>query len=137
MEEIKLLWAPDLFQSPKNQKYYLTFCSTDEVGTYFIAESDNPCGPFTNIREITYKGARIGNIDPGILVDDNEKVYIAMPKPFRIGELDSDTNYSSVKENLLIMIEPIIEQAADNYYGYEGPSLCKFGDYYYYIYCIS
>ena len=134
--DISLLWAPDLFRAPGRDKYYLAFCSTDRVGTYFIGESDIPTGPFGNIREITYKGERIGNIDPGLLVD-GDRVYMAMPKPFRIGELDRETDYSSVKEDSLIMVEPVIEQADDGYYGFEGPSLRKFGDFYYFIYIAS
>lgn len=90
VEEIRYLWAPDLFKSPREERYYQTFCSPHE---YFIAESASPCGPFENVRRITYQGKRIKGIDPGVLVDDDGRVYIALPSPFRIGELDPDKGY--------------------------------------------
>lgn len=136
-ESVDLLWAPDLFQSPIDGRFYLTFCSTDDVGTYFIAESDHPTGPFQNVREITYAGKKIGNIDPGVVVDDDGTVYMAMPKPFRIGILDPADKYGSVVEGSIVDVAAAIDGDPDNYYGFEGPSLRKFGKYYYFIYIAS
>ncbi len=132
---LEFLWAPDLFRSPINNKFYLVFCSTDSIGAYFIAESDEPIGPFGNIQEITYKNSRIGNIDPGMLVE-KDKVYMAMPKPFRIGLLEYETNYSTLKEDYIIDVQEAINKDS-GYYGFEGPSLRKFGEYYYFIYIAS
>lgn len=130
---IDYLWAPDLFRSPGG-RYYLTFCSGGSGGTYFIAESGSPAGPFGNVRRITYKGKRIDGIDPGVLTDDDGKVYIALPAPFRIGELDPAAGYASIKEGSIVSVQELVERSPDGYYGFEGPSLRKFNGRYYFIY---
>lgn len=134
---IKYLWAPDVFQSPKNKKYYLTFCSGQQHGEYFIAESDDPCGPFENVRRLTLGKERIRGIDPGVLTDDDGRVYVALPKPFRIGELDPEKGYSDILADSVISVQELVESTPDGYYAFEGPSLRKFGGLYYYIYIAS
>lgn len=122
------LWAPDLFKSPtEKDKYYLTFCGNGKP--LFIAESSAPEGPFGNVRLITCDGKPITEIDPGTLVDDDGKVYIATPK-FHIGRLDPDDysrilpdTYRSVLDSMPVDNEP-----------FEGPSLRKRDGMYYYIY---
>ncbi|MDR0424744.1 MAG: family 43 glycosylhydrolase [Clostridiales Family XIII bacterium] len=147
---IPVLWAPDAFEY--NGKYYLLSCGRDQDGEYFIAESDSPTGPFNqNVRRITYAGGprdgqQIGNIDPGVLVDDGT-VWLAMaglegqrrnyneifwPSKFRYGKLDVETatvDYSSIIDTVHAVMEnaPVTSP-------FEGPSLRKFGDWYYYIY---
>lgn len=122
------LWAPDLFKSPtEKDKYYLTFCGNGKP--MYIAESNSPLGPFTNIRLITLNGEPIPQIDPGVLVDDDGKVYLASPK-FFICQLDPSDyskiipeSYRSVTESMPTDNEP-----------FEGPSLRKRDGIYYYIY---
>ncbi|MDR0898569.1 MAG: family 43 glycosylhydrolase [Oscillospiraceae bacterium] len=127
------LWAPDLFQSPKDGRFYLTFCTnTSDV---FIADADTPVGPFANVRRITLGGERIHAIDPGVLVD-GDTVYIALPKPFFIAKLDPE-DYSRVLPETQIILDDIIAEGDPAYYPFEGPSLRKHGDYYYYIYIAS
>jgi hypothetical protein len=127
------LWAPDLFQSPKDGRFHLTFCTnTSDV---FIADADTPAGPFANVRRITLGGERIQAIDPGVLVD-GETVYIALPKPFFIAKLDPE-DYSRVLPETQIILDDIIAKGDPAYYPFEGPSLRKHGDYYYYIYIAS
>ena len=135
--EVEFLWAPDLFKCPGEERYCLTFCASEPRGEYFVAESDSPAGPFENVREITYQGRAIPNIDPGVLTDDDGRVYMAMPKPFRLGELDPDTNFSEVKENSIISINHLVTDSPDGCYGFEGPSLRKFNGRYYFIYIAS
>ena len=131
--KIDYLWAPDLFRSPDG-KFYLTFCSGGSGGTYFIAESGDPAGPFGNVRRITYNGERISGIDPGVLTDDDGKVYIVLPSPFRIGELDPAAGYASIKEGSIVSVQELVAESPDGYYGFEGPSLRKFNGRYYFIY---
>ncbi len=122
------LWAPDLFKSPtEKNKYYLTFCGNGQP--MYIAESDSPLGPFSNIRLITLNGEPIPQIDPGVLVDDDGKVYLASPK-FFVCQLDPSDyskilpeSYRSVTESMPTDNEP-----------FEGPSLRKRNGIYYYIY---
>lgn len=136
-KKVEFLWAPDLFKSPREEKYYMTFCASEPREQFFIAESAFPTGPFENIREITYQGKRIPNIDPGVLVDDDGRVYMAMPKPFRLGELNPAADYAEVKEDSLISVQHLTAESPDGYYGFEGPSLRKFNGRYYFIYIAS
>ncbi|MDR1134950.1 MAG: InlB B-repeat-containing protein [Clostridiales Family XIII bacterium] len=148
---VPVLWAPDAFEY--NGKYYLLSCGRDQDGEYFIAESSSPTGPFNqNVRRITYKGGpndgqQIGNIDPGVLVDGNT-VWLAMaglegqrrnyneifwPSKFRYGKLDVATatvDYTSIIET----VHDVMEDKAEVTSPFEGPSLRKFGEWYYYIY---
>lgn len=137
VRQIEFLWAPDLFKSPREEKYYLTFCSAEPCGEYFIAESPVPTGPFTNVRRITYQGERIPGIDPGMLTDDDGRVYIALPKPFRLGELDPEADYARIKDGSLVSVQHLVAESPDGYYSFEGPSLRKFGGRYYFIYIAS
>ena len=133
---VHFLWAPDVFKAPGEEKYYLTFCVAGKA-QFLIAESASPCGPFENIRRITYKGERIDAIDPGALVDDDGRVYISIPKPFRIGELDPATGYSTIIEDSIVSVAHLTETSPDGYYDFEGPSLRKFNGKYYFIYIAS
>lgn len=135
-KQIKYLWAPDMFKDPNSEKYYLVFCSGQGHGEYFIAECNNPCGPFENIRRLTCGGKRMRGIDPGVLVDDG-RVYVALPNPFRIGELDPEKEYADIIPDSIVYVQDIVATTPDGYYAFEGPSLRKFGDLYYYIYIAS
>jgi len=135
--KISYLWAPDLFKAPGKEKYFLTFCSAGNQGEYFLADSPRPEGPFENIRPMTYQGKRINRIDPGVLTDDDGRVYMAMPAPFCIGELDPETGYAEVKDGSIISLQELVKESPDGYYGFEGPSLRKFNGKYYFIYIAS
>jgi len=134
--EIRFLWAPDLFKAPGKEKYYMTICTNIDSG-YFIAESDSPVGPFENIRRITYRGEIIHGIDPGVLTDDDGRVYISFPGEFRLGELDPASGYARVKEDSIVSVQHLVKESPDGYYGFEGPSLRKFNGKYYFIYIAS
>ena len=67
------LWAPDAIDV--NGKYYLVFPARDKNGDFRlgVAVSETPTGPFTpeaNYIEGSY------SIDPGLLKDDDGKVYV-------------------------------------------------------------
>jgi hypothetical protein len=145
------LWAPDCVYYPQTGKYYLFSCGTDTDAEYFVAESDSPVGPFQNARQITYKGGvldgqRIGNIDPGVFVDDDGTFWLAIAgvdgqqrnytqtfgsSRFRYGIFDVET--ATVDTASIIDVHDIMT-ANGVTVPFEGPSLRKFGDYYYYIY---
>ncbi len=60
------LYAPDVVE--RNGKYYM-YIAEDRGSKIYVASSDNPAGPFTDpiLTELGF--------DPGILVDDDGKVY--------------------------------------------------------------
>jgi hypothetical protein len=145
------LWAPDCVYYPQTGKYYLFSCGTDTDAEYFVAESESPTGPFRNARRITYKngpkaGQRIGNIDPGVFVDDDGTFWLAIAgvdgqqrsytqtygsSHFRYGVFDVAT--ATVDSDTIIDVHDIMATGGATL-PFEGPSLRKFGDYYYYIY---
>lgn len=128
------LWAPDLFKGPKDGRYYLVFCSNG--ADVFIAESDSPTGPFGNVKPIRTGGEPVKCIDPAVLADDDGKVYIALPRAFFIAQLDQ-SDYSNILPETKVALKPIIDAADPDYYPFEGPSLRKRGELYYYIYIAS
>ncbi len=76
------LWAPDIAKGVDG-RYYLYYCFSflDEIG---VAVSDKPSGPFEFYGHIKYnKDIKEGKtlnehfpFDPGVLVDDDGKVYL-------------------------------------------------------------
>ena len=121
------LWAPDVFQDPLTGKFYLTACTNK--GRNIILEADKVEGPYTNPRFITLDGKPWESIDPGVLVDDDGKVYIALPK-FIVAQLDPN-DYSRILPETVRNLKA--SMPTDNE-PFEGPSLRKRGDTYYYIY---
>lgn len=130
-EEVKgdgiRLWAPDVFRDPRTGKYHMAACTNN--GNAFLLDADRPEGPYTNARTITLNGEGLGHIDPGILVDDDGKVYLALPS-FIVAQLDPD-DYARILPETVRDMTPFMP--TDNE-PFEGPSLRKRGDTYYYIY---
>ena len=121
------LWAPDVFRDPVTGKYYMTACTNNSK--VFILESDAPEGPYTNPRTITKDGKPMVYGDPAVLVDDDGKVYIALPQ-FFVGQLDPE-DYSKIIPETVRELNPWMPDDNDPI---EGPSLRKVGDTYYYVY---
>lgn len=122
------LWAPDIFKSPtEKDKYYLLFCGNGRP--MYIAEGTSPTGPFGNVRLVTIDGKPIPQIDPGVLVDDDGKVYLASPK-FFVCQLDP-SDYSKV---LPETCRDVMQYMPADDEPFEGPSLRKRNGIYYYIY---
>jgi len=130
-EEVKgdarCLWAPDVFRDPVTGKYHMAACTNN--AKIFLLDSDSPAGPFTHARTITLNGEELGHIDPGILVDDDGKVYIAVPH-FMVAQLDP-ADYSRILPETVRDLTPLMP--GDNE-PFEGPSLRKRNGIYYYIY---
>ena len=121
------LWAPDIFQCPQTGKYYLTACTNTR--RYLLLEAASPIGPFVNPKVMTIHGEPIDEIDPSVLVDDDGKVYLAFPN-FYIAQLDP-SDYSRVLPETIVSMLPWMPQDNEPF---EGPSLKKNGNVYYYIY---
>jgi hypothetical protein len=128
------LWAPDCFKCPKTGRYVLVFCTN--AAYCYVAYSDDPLGPFSDVRRVTLNGEPARAIDPGVLVDDDGTVYIALPGEFIIAMLDPD-DYSRILPRSKIALRDIIAKGDPGYYPFEGPSLRKRGNLYYYIYIAS
>ncbi len=129
--EYRRLWAPDVVKHPVTGKYHLFFCfnhTRPRREKIMVAESDRPEGPFKNARPVTINGQSITAIDPGAMVDDDGKAYLTWP--FKMAQLDPN-DYSKLISNTLVDVEqwmPLYDTP------FEGPSLRKRGDTYYYIY---
>lgn len=125
------LFAPDVVE--KDGKYYLYAYIVNEKGC--VAVSDRPEGPFSYVSNYVYN---IENhydngtfIDPGVLVDDDGRVYIYCGYlGSYMAEINPDTMYeildNTYQENIIPVEEP--------YEFFEGCSLRKVNNTYYLIY---
>ncbi|HIS52188.1 MAG TPA: family 43 glycosylhydrolase [Candidatus Onthomonas avicola] len=127
----RALFAPDVVE--KDGKYYLYAYIVDRKGC--VAVSDRPEGPFTLLSQYVY---RIENqydngtfIDPGVLVDDDGRVYLycGYLRSY-MAELDPKRMYEvldgTYREDILPAEEPFCF--------FEACSPRKCGDLYYLIY---
>ena len=128
------LFAPDVVE--KDGKYYLYAYIIGAVGC--VAVSDRPEGPFELISRYKYdfpKGS-VGEcgwfIDPGVLVDDDGRVYIfcGYERSFA-AELNPDNMYEVIDGTY---IEDIIPPGQEPDDFFEACSPRKVGDTYYLIY---
>lgn len=134
--EINDLYAPDVVE--KDGKYYLYAYIYGAKGC--VAVSDKPEGPFKLISQYKYnipagKGEDcFGNgwfIDPGVLVDDDGRVYIycGFESSFA-AEINPENMYEIIDGTYQDDIIPITEP----FRFFEACSLRKIGDTYYLIY---
>ena len=128
------LWAPDCFRGPKDGRYYLAFCTNG--GHVFMADGPSPAGPFGNVKRVFIGDEPVRCIDPAVLVDDDDRVYIALPRDFCIAELDPK-DYARILPESKVVVRPMLEAADPGYYPFEGPSLRKRDGRYYYMYITS
>jgi arabinoxylan arabinofuranohydrolase len=124
------LWAPDVCYNPRDGRYYLYACTPG--GGFFVASSDSPRGPFSGTRRMTIDGEDVFPkvIDPGVLLDDDGRAYITWPggadHPWSIAQLDPD-DFANILGKTVTPVDNLLHP-------FEGPSLRKRGDIYYYIY---
>lgn len=131
------LYAPDVVE--RDGKYYLYAYIVDAKGC--VAVSDTPEGPFKLISQYKYnipegKGEECFSngwfIDPGVLVDDDGKVYIycGYESSF-MAEINPDNMYEIIdgtyKDDIIPLEEPFTF--------FEACSPRKVNDTYYLIYC--
>ncbi len=89
-----ILYAPDVVK--KGNKYYM-YAAEKQGSLVVVASSDTPWGPFTDPKE-----TKLG-FDPGVLVDDDGKVYAywgGCAAPCYIAEMEDDM--ATIKEDTLV-----------------------------------
>lgn len=139
--EINDLYAPDVVE--KDGKYYLYAYIMNGRGC--VGVSERPEGPFKLLskykynlsEEITCNG---WFIDPGVLVDDDGRVYIycGFERSF-LAEINSENMYEVLDDTCIEHFIPVEDRPEDGYIGketwfFEACSPRKVGDTYYMIY---
>jgi arabinoxylan arabinofuranohydrolase len=111
--ETTRLWAPDALRHPVTGKYYLYACFNQKKGGFItVSVSDNPGGPFLDAVPLMIDG----------------RAYVTWP--FKMGQLDPE-DYARILGNTVVDVSQWMPK---NNPPFEGPSLRKRGDTYYYIY---
>ena len=129
------LYAPDVVE--KDGKYYLYTYIAGAKGC--VSVSDRPEGPFEFLSTYVYDEADAGDEgiynDPGVLVDDDGKVYIYYGfEHSNMNELNPDNMYEVIKGSLK---KPAVDDSSEvpaHKRFYEASSPRKIGDTYYLIY---
>ncbi len=139
--DANFLYAPDVVE--KDGKYYLYAYIMNGRGC--VAVSDKPEGPYKLLskykysisEEITCNG---WFIDPGVLVDDDGRVYIycGFERSF-LAEMNGDNMYEVLDGTCIEHFIPIEDRQEDGFEGqetwfFEACSPRKVGDTYYMIY---
>ncbi len=134
------LFAPDVVE--KDGKYYLFAYIEGLPGC--VAVSDRPEGPFEFVSTFKCYDKEAFNggifIDPGVLVDDDGRVYIYCGfQKSEMAELNADNMYEVIEGSIkpdFIPIEPRPEDGFDvnEKLFFEAASMRKIGDTYYMIY---
>jgi len=127
------LYAPDVVE--KDGKYYLFAYIFYTVGC--VAVSDRPEGPFTLLSQyqVPENSAKLLQdrvfVDPGVLVDDDGKVYIYCGfEGSYMAQLNPDNMYEVIDGTFQLDIIP----TAEPHIFFEACSPRKIGDTYYMIY---
>ena len=129
------LYAPDVVE--KDGKYYLYTYIAGAPGC--VSVSDKPEGPFKFLSTYEYAPEDAGDNgiynDPGVLVDDDGKVYVYYGfEGSNMNELDPETMYKVIPGSLKKqVIDDRREVPAEKRF-YEASSPRKIGDTYYLIY---
>ena len=152
---LRLLFAPDVVQG-RDGRYYLYY-AFDFMGVMGVAVCDTPCGKFRFYGHIRYPdgkvwGRRKGDafpFDPGVLVDDDGRVYLYSGFYYRIPafvtggkrlqydggcvlELEQDMVTIKTPQKLLFPKSGI--GAFENHEFFEASSIRKFEGKYYFVY---
>ena len=129
------LYAPDVVE--KDGKYYLYTYISNSLGC--VSVSDRPEGPFKFLSKYEFAPEDAGDYgvynDPGVLVDDDGKVYIYYGfEGSNMNELDPDTMYKVVPGSLKKSVIDDRKEVPVEQRFYEASSPRKIGDTYYIIY---
>ena len=131
----KELYAPDVVE--KDGKYYLYTYIAGSPGC--VSVSDRPEGPFKFLSTYEYAPEDAGDYgvynDPGVLVDDDGKVYIYYGfEKSNMNELDPETMYKVIPGSLKKSVIDDRKEVPVEQRFYEASSPRKIGDKYYIIY---
>ena len=134
------LWGPScLFKARETgrdkDKYYLIANTNSYTAGMVLLEADSPTGPFLDPRPMTMDGRVIGNLDPGVLADDDGKVYFAYQHDgyrFSVCQLDPD-DFSRLLSETSVDVTDVFKNGNPNEWPDEGQSLKKRRNTYYYL----
>ncbi|WP_160723627.1 family 43 glycosylhydrolase [Bacillus sp. USDA818B3_A] len=155
----RLLFAPDVQQGPDG-RFYLYY-AFDFLGVMAVAVCDSPAGKYEFYGHVQYQdGTLLGGkegegfqFDPGVLVDDDKKVYLYSgfcPQNFPWGQLGCEEQ--TIKGGMVIELEAdmitvkegpkyIFPDKAlgvgtdfEGHEFFEASSMRKIGDTYYFVY---
>lgn len=129
------LYAPDVVE--KDGKYYLYTYIVGAKGC--VSVSDKPEGPFTFLSTYDYAPEDAGDDgiynDPGVLVDDDGRVYVYYGfMDSHMNELDPENMYGVVPGSLKLHVIDDRDGVPDEQRFFEASSPRKIGDTYYLIY---
>lgn len=130
------LFAPDVVE--KDGKYYLYAYIQEALGC--VAVSDKPEGPFELLSTYKYNNANEAGdgglfIDPGVLVDDDGRVYVyyGYLNSF-MNELNPDNMYEVIDGTFKAHVMPEQDDVPKEKRYFEGSSPRKINGLYYFIY---
>ena len=134
------LWGPScLFKAHEcgreKEKYYFIANTNSYTSGMVLFEADSPIGPFGNPRPMTMDGTVLGNLDPGVLADDDGKVYFAYQHDgyrFSVCQLNP-ANFSELLPNTSVDVTDVFKEGNPDAWPDEGQSLRKRGNTYYYL----
>ncbi|MCQ2519056.1 MAG: family 43 glycosylhydrolase [Lachnospiraceae bacterium] len=129
------LYAPDVVE--KDGKYYLYTYIVGSKGC--VSVSDRPEGPFTFLSTYDYAPEDAGDDgiynDPGVLVDDDGKVYVYYGfTESHMNELDGSNMYGVLPGSLINHVIDDSDEVPEEERFFEASSPRKIGDTYYLIY---
>lgn len=146
------LWAPDVCQG-LDGKYYLYYC-LDFLKEIGVAVCDEPAGQYEFLGFVKWPDGRIlgtdndtRQFDPGIFIDDDERIYLFSgnsPRYADMPNLDKNSQKMELERDMLtiksapIVNLPIITAAPGTEYAehpfFEASSVRKINGKYYFIY---
>ncbi len=146
------LWAPDVCQG-LDGKYYLYYC-LDVLKEIGVAVCDEPAGQFQFLGFIRWPDGRIlgtgedtRQFDPGIFIDDDERIYLFSgnsPRYAHLPNADKNSQKMELERDMLTLKSapeenlPIITVAPGTEYAdhpfFEASSVRKINGKYYFIY---
>lgn len=146
------LWAPDVCRG-LDGRYYLYYC-LDFLKEIGVAVADQPAGPFEFLDFVRWPDGRvlgtendIRQFDPGIFIDDDERVYLFSgnsPRYADMPNLDKNSQKMELERDMITVKSaprinlPIITDAPGTEYAahpfFEASSVRKINGKYYFIY---
>ena len=146
------LWAPDVCQG-LDGKYYLYYC-LDFLKEIGVAVADEPAGPYEFLDFVRWPDGRIlgtdndiRQFDPGIFIDDDERIYLFSgnsPRYAYLPNLDKNSQKMELERDMITLKStpeinlPIITDAPGTEYAehpfFEASSVRKINGKYYFIY---
>lgn len=146
------LWAPDVCKG-LDGKYYLYYC-LDVLKEIGVAVADEPAGPYEFLDFVHWPDGRVlgtgddtRQFDPGIFIDDDERVYLFSgnsPRYADIPNLDKNSQKMELERDMVTLksapVEnlPIITAAPGTEYAehpfFEASSVRKINGKYYFVY---